>query len=472
MSKGSMSRFRDQRGVAMITVLFIGAALTIVSSTAAFVTIQELRSSTDDRKASAALSYAEAGVDRLLLEMRRGSFDWGDIRLAGCDATHPAVRIQGTIGNGSFDSSLTVYNPNGATAADRLPPAACVGRSTSPKEEAFFAITSTGRHPAARRVVRQQLSIQPLGLPIGVFADRVDGNGTPVMLSISLVSPGNVVGRDKIGFTGNDPWYKLGDFYPGLSTTTPIPAAVHAAGTVFDKGSSEHPPSPNCGANTRGTNGQSVWDGSGSGAPLSSGCPAWGPTFPPTARFTSTDLNRVSPRPSLSEQDYMTLREAAKTSGLYCTPSGGNFSCLRQGTATTITGTVQPGDMGGLVNVGSFVAYFDFPSGGNPFSNSNTVKFKAAIGPCSDDPAANRGVVLIIRNGSLSMQSGAVVTGAIILPEGRFDSEGNFTTHGTIIAKEFWLRGGATFEMSECWIRNMPAPFLDVTTGRWNEVDR
>ncbi|HZK50875.1 MAG TPA: hypothetical protein VFD47_04840, partial [Actinomycetota bacterium] len=87
-------------------------------------------------------------------------------------------------------------------------------------------------------------------------------------------------------------------------------------------------------------------------------------------------------------------------------------------------------------------------------------------------PSLNESTVLIVRNGSLSMQSGAVITGAVIIPEGRFDSEGTFTTHGTIIAKDFWLRGGATFLLSDCWIQNMPTIFLNITPSKWTEVDR
>jgi hypothetical protein len=310
-----------------------------------------------------------------------------------------------------------------------------------------------------------------------VYADRIDANGEGSMLSISLITPGPVTGREKIGFTGTDPYYVLDDFYPGMGQT-PMPTAIHAVGeisfiTPINGRRVEHPPSLNCDANRRGTDGQSVWDGSGFGGPLVSGCPAWGPTFPTTSKFTSTDLTRVTPKPTLTEQDFQTLKQAARSSGLYCTPGGGqSLSCLRDGAATTISSTIQTNDLGTLATRSNFIVYIEFPSGTDPTAVNNTVKWKAAVGPCSDDPSVNRSMIFIIRNGSLTMQSGAVLTGAVILPEGRFDSEGQFTTHGTIIAKEFWVRGGATFEMSPCWVRNMPGPFLDVTTTRWSEVDR
>jgi hypothetical protein len=70
------------------------------------------------------------------------------------------------------------------------------------------------------------------------------------------------------------------------------------------------------------------------------------------------------------------------------------------------------------------------------------------------------------------MQSGAYVVGALLLPEGQFDSEGNYTMHGTIISERMWLRGGATIMMDECWVENIPGPFLQARLAGWAEVDR
>jgi hypothetical protein len=318
-------------------------------------------------------------------------------------------------------------------------------------------------------------------LPLGIFADGVDGNGTVSMNNLSLVSPNNILGRDKIEFEGRDPYYTINDFYPDWDPTgaEKIPAAAHAAGDITTSTGppserTEHKspgPNPNCTANA---NGQSVWDGSRWGAPLTSGCagqPIAGGTTaaPPTSLFTSNDLNRVTPKPSLDDQDYQNLKEAAKASGLYCfIPTSGGATCLKEGTPTTYKSVWQDGD---TPTVSQYVSYFEF-EGGDPYATSNTVKWKAQVGPCSYDPDVNESNVMIIRNGSLSMQSGAVLTGAVILPEGQFDSQGEFTTHGTIIAQDFWLRGSASFLMSQCWVENMPTTFLDITPSKWTEVDR
>jgi hypothetical protein len=483
-----LQRLRNERGVAMVTVLLVGAALTVTASAASFAVIQDLRAGRDDQKASGALAYAEAGADRLILELRRGNVTWGRLRLAGCEGLAPngtaPLAVAGDMDQGRYEAEMEIYNPDAVNPADRLAENACsdparVALASNPRKAQQFAITSEGSHPAAKRMIRQIITVKPKGLPIGIYADGVDGNGTAAMNSLSLISQNDIKGRDKIDFQGRDPYYSLADFYPGLSETELVPAAAHAVGEItFSAGPAnlrtEHKApgtNPNCTANS---NGQSLWDGSKWGAPISTGCagqPIAGGTTasPPTTLFTDNDLKRVSPSPALTDQDYLTLKESAKASGLYCyIPTSGSKSCLKQGTPIGYKSVWQDGD---VPATGAYISYFEF-QGGDPYATSNTVGWDADVGPCSYDQNLNESTVLIIRNGSLSMQSGAVVTGAIILPEGRFDSQGSFTTHGTIIARDFWLRGGANFEMSKCWVDNMPTTFLDITPSKWTEVDR
>lgn len=510
--KSTLERLRtSESGVAMVTVLFIGAVLTVSASTAAYMTIDELRSATDDRKAAEALAYAEAGIDRLILELRRGGLSWGDIREAGCaqpPLSLPTGHVGGVSVNATFDVYLTVYEPS-QPAASRTPTipwsaandaeAPCTLRSNEVPRQGnpqTFAIISTGRHPTAKRIVRQEVAVTGIGLPIGLYADTVNTNGNGSALSISLVTPGDIQGREKIGFSGFDPYYRMSDMYDTSRysvSNEQVPAAAHAVGSIYyvQGGGSrqEHPPSPNCVANdSRGDLGQSLWDGSGRGADFSSlppGCSpaaaAAGADVPPSSLFSAEDLRRTAPTPQLSEQDYLALRDAARSSGLYCTHSStGARTCTVAGQSRSIPETVQgtcegatypcDGDLAGLPN--EFIAYFEFAPGTNPFGVSNEVKWKGAVRGCSYDQAANRAGILIVRNGSLSIQNGAYLNGATLVPEGRFDSAGSFTSHGTIIAKELVIRGGATFENSQCWLDNMPGAFLDVSPGRWAELDR
>lgn len=484
---------RSQSGVAMVTVLFVGSALTAVASMAAYTTIQELQAANDDRKAAASFSYAESGVDRLILELRRGKYTWGDIREAGCQ--RPALTLpDGVIGNGTYDVEMVAFDPLASTPANRfpIPPTggACAAvADTSPRSVAphYFAVTSTGQHPAARRVIRYVVVIKALNLPIGVYAESAAASGTPNMNNISMLTPGDVTGREKLGFTGLDPYYKVGDFwttgFTAAQLAQPVPAAIHAVGHIFLKNLNqannlEHRPGApmNCTANKPGSPvGQSMWDQSGDGGVISgAACAGWlgsPPGPPPTSLFTKPNLDRVTPKPSLSDQDYLTLRDAAKQTGLYCfVPTTGVPQCTRGGTAGG-SPVVTPGDVAtpSPIPQNNFVAYFDFENALTP--STNLVSWTAPILGCNPT-TPGRSVVIIIRNGSMRLESGIFVNGAFIAPEGTVELQGGATLNGTVIAKRFQTNGNPTIQLNECWVNNMPGPFLDVAPFQWSEIDR
>ncbi|MFP5298671.1 MAG: hypothetical protein ACLGHL_06775, partial [Actinomycetota bacterium] len=179
--------FCSQRGVAMVTVLFVGTALTVVASAAAYVTVRDLRAGGDDRRGAEALSFAESGVDRTIELLRSGGTyiqstptqanavrtgipTWNEMNEAGC-ALGPLRLPIGDLGTGrTYDVQLTVYDPDQPigqrvpaepwTSANDSQPI-CSTRSSSPKPTAsdetdhLFAITSLGEHPAAKREVLQ-----------------------------------------------------------------------------------------------------------------------------------------------------------------------------------------------------------------------------------------------------------------------------------------------------------------------------
>jgi hypothetical protein len=529
-----MKVLRSQTGVAMVTVLFIGAALTAVVSVAAFATVKELRASTDDRRSAQALSFAEAGVDRMLNYVRSGRVNWNMISLAGCTAAtspdgvnHPALGLpggaSGSVGTGSYSVRLEVFNPFASTPATRFAPGACQPASVppgyqryylSPKTPSgapqYFAITSTGASatnptpcPASVgggcRVVRQVLQVKGLGLPVGIYAkESIDSNGNPTMNDISMITPGSITGREKLTFNGYDRYYSLADFgwtTMTNATTTPVPAAVHALGTislknVIQQQGFEHPPNPNCSANLRaGTRpGQSAWDQSGGGGQTPANtppCAGWvaaggtpaGP--PPTSKIS--DLSAVAPKPDLSPEDFLVLKDSAQTDGVYCGMTGPTFvgaTCTRRGAPWTTNNPIPSGlitDLGisstNPALPGVFIAYFEFP---NPplTSSSNLVTWKAGWGPCNTDPNLNKQVILIIRNGNLKISAGTQIHGALIVPDGDVDDSGGSDIDGTVIAKTFTQRGNQTFSMSSCALRSLPGPYLDFTPFAWTEVDR
>lgn len=189
-------------------------------------------------------------------------------------------------------------------------------------------------------------------------------------------------------------------------------------------------------------------------------------------------MSRVTPRPTLSDQDYLALRDTAKQKGLYCmVPDSGTPACTRNGVlwtpsvnnsvlGITVNVTSNAGDVGPITSPfrDRFVAYFEFASS----RAGNLVSWNANVWECEQD----RSVVLVVRKGGLRIEGGTKNNGAFLIPEGKFTEAGGAQTNGTIIAKEFENQGNARFTNSTCWVENMPGPFLDVLPFSWSEIDR
>ena len=192
-----LKKFQDQSGVALVTVLLAGAVLTAVTSTAAFMTIREFAATDDDQQSSRALSIAESGLDRMIIAMK--SKEWGDMSVAGCGTT-PAFTVTGAIDEGTADEgtfTATVVNTN-------CPATGVIPR---PDAEQRLRIESTGDTADASRIVEQRVDINSATLPIGVFAEtfaHVGGVGNGEFRNLSLITPGNVTGREKLETVGFD----------------------------------------------------------------------------------------------------------------------------------------------------------------------------------------------------------------------------------------------------------------------------
>jgi hypothetical protein len=479
-------------------VLFIGAVLTVVSSAGAFMTIKEFRAGADDRRAAQALAYAEAGVDHMELAIKGNYWNYQQIMLSGCPG-HTTQTVTGTIGNGAYTTEVRPV-----TCQDPVP----IVRPTDPGRR--IEIESTGTQPTATRVVRETALLKPKGLPVGLYArTRVNVGGNAGVTGVSLITPGDIVGRDQLGFTGNDPYYTKRSFY-GTSVPdpdAPMPSAAHAGNLIYcqskcpsSKSQIEHPfvPTPtgaslpyNCLANPRGTAGQSVWDGSNwtplnpsaANIPGTASCTGVS-QFPPTSQFTPEQANLLAPQPELTDEDHRALKTMAQNRGIYCKVTRAPAQ-TEECTKWTPTGVVPldsaevSGIQLGNTEVANlpkqFVIYVDFPGGvGNDpkdFPNS-FVKFNGALGSCIDDPVTNVTGVVIVRNGSFRFTSGASLNGAIFANEGLLDSQGTYSFNGVAIADEIEIISGANSTLNECWLKNMPMPFMDLTPLSWTEVDR
>lgn len=501
-----LKALRNERGVAMVTVLLVAAVMTVVTSTATFLTIQEFRSGADDREAGRALAYGEAGIDRMIAAIKGGEVTWNGLLLSDCFGNSVITRT-GRVATGSFIvEARPVTCPKSATA---VPP---------PFEEQRVAILARGTGRDAARQVEQIVSVVQAGLPIGVFAfsySQINGFGDGKFTNLSLITPKSVFGRDKLETIGCDVWYTQDDFYgngktdryPGdgsaCDLTRHMPAAVHSGGEIHcdsggtcnsSKGSKvEHTPPGlftdsttdndhflNCTANDGPPN--SAWDGSINGGTADEmpafDCPTPNVGKAPFSKFTPTDANDLAPKPELTEDDYDNMRSAAQARGLYCTlGSDKKITCTKKGVVfCTNCGTFSDNDLKGLGP--NYFIYMDFPTPPAPPAPPTAPKdlpsltFNAQLGSCSLDPDLNSSTVVVARNGSVNIGSGKGVSGAILAREGRVEVAGGATIHGSVIAEELVFQGSSNFLMDKCSLNNLVAPFFAVAAVSWREVDR
>ncbi len=330
------------------------------------------------------------------------------------------------------------------------------------------------------------------GFPIGLYAKLgVGANGTVNLQDISLSTPGDVTGRQKISISGTDKYYKLADYgwdSMANATSTFAPAAIHSLKsiqllTVLAQGFEHTTEAPlNCTANgTQGAAGQSQWDqsGTGFGGTIPSGtpkCAAWTgapPGPPPTSELKS--LAKVAGNAQLTAEDYEALRETAESNGLYCKIRASSRSCTRRGLSWSLSppaNLVSDGDLTAspaLPRV--FVAYYEFDS--TTDTATNEIKWSASWGPCNDNPAVNKTIILIVRNGSLNVSGVSKLHGGILVPEGTLSGNpAAAEMDGTVFAERFDLTGGFTFRMTDCALRGLNTAFLDFTPYSWTEIDR
>jgi hypothetical protein len=487
-------KFRQlgERGVAMVTVLFVGAALTAVTSVAAYSTISEFGAGRNDRKASEALGYAEAGLDRFMGYLRGGTGpSFAQLNQAGCAL--PPIQLpgnrKGVIGNGTFTTQVSVYDPT-AEGEKRFPPAACLNRPVSPRpgqdgnDKTYFVIESRGEFPAAARVVRQVVAIKPGDLPIGIYANSITKQSAKHdFIGVSMTSATTIQNRDSLDFAGLDPYYKYKDFFPqgvmGVDPNSPIPAAAHAVTGIYLSSSSSPEfgganGTKNCTAN--GTSGagayQSMWDSDGSAGSgtITSGCGPSPGKYPVSSKFTADQLAKFS-SPELTPEDHEAIKAVAKASGIYCSFKGaggtGTDSCTKAGVGI---GTGYEAGIASLLSSGvkSIVSYFEFRSG-TPTQNN--------IGRVGNIWSCDQGnsIVAVVKNGGVDYTGGSedYINGAFII-DGDWTGNGKLVFNGSLISKGnvHFHSSAQQFTLDDCWVKNMPWIFLKVIPGHWSEVDR
>lgn len=488
-------RVRDERGVALVTVLFVGAVMTVTVSAAAFIAVQEFRAANRDRGATTALALSEAGIDRTIQWIRSNKATWRYIVLSGCGAVGPVegvtynpITLNGQIGTGTYSTTIS--------RSDDCQPLPT--EVPSPRDLQKLVLTSTGctnntvgqacPTGSATRLVRQAVAVSTRPLPIGVSSNRVDARGNPTFRDMVIFARGIVNTRRQITVSGIDPYYEKSDFYPCVGGQTPplcfpednnsagdMPGSIHSTERIFlsPNGTDEHPPNPNC------TSAQYTWDGSATGSDFAqqglvpaAPCPAY-PNSPPTSLFTDADADRLARDPRLTEEDHLFFKQIAQQQGLYCDNyrPGEPNACTKAGaTPFNVTGAINNDEVVGLGNY--FVVYIEFPEGTDPLANmlSWNVTTPAPVNTCGTLEATNTSILVVVRNGGFEPSSNFL--GAVFAEDGRFEIGGSLRFEGTVAAQFIRTRGSPTVCNSIRWLESMPGVFLQVAPLQWSEVDR
>lgn len=455
----------SDRGVAMLSVVYVTVALTAIATTVVVVSRDDVIASSADRQSTAALATADAGVAQAMEFIRLNGvgtltcLEAASSPPSGACAVAPTtlaqqwaspvsprqVRVDGTAGG--CDPGIACYEVWISALQAYDPPVVKTG-SYRIHSTGFF-----GGGPGAKSLV-VDVDVAATQFPIGVFAEQLDGNGGTRIYSESLftrdcVSPRHTGSGNGTRFQGYDEYWGQ----PAAANTTNVISSAN-----------------NCGASGQihrtsvcvtGTGGALVHDRDSQGGPVPAGspCASWSiPGHPAgtrtTTKFTVADLESYGYRPGgLSDAEYDALKVKASSMGLY-NPAGSLQAKIQAVVASGVNNPVLFVDTGDLTLKSS-----DIP---------------AALGRLPNTTCSPASLVVVVRHGDLTYQGGnsAWRTMAVFVPEGDFTGNGGYNIIGTLFANNVSLGGNEQWQLDDCFVDNMPGPLMTLDVTGFREDDR
>lgn len=428
----SLDRFRrDDDGVAMMTVMLVGAVLMALALVTSDVSMSNLKNAGRDRVAVSAFGVAEAGVQEAMAYLR----DEGVDEVADCSPSCTGLPW------GNKQNPMVLDFGSGRQArvwvevkSQLNPPNEKVGRYLVHSEG------TSGQGPGLRRVTQEVIAEHYL-FPMGVYADHIASNGTPQTFKQSVFSENCIFGREKMKIEGDDLYYggKAGAVSAkfvseGSGTCTAGNAKnIHMNGSTPLFCNSKYPTDrDNQGGSTSGTTCNEV-----------------------DSSYMNLDLLKSSYGGRIPDSILGMLKKKAIAQGNYWTSTN---------SWTPPNPNTHP----------DAVLYFDVGA-------NDTVAIQNELNPYDVNPATctpKRTVIVIVDNatvgsGGLRLQSGARLNGGIFVPNGNLDFRGSTTFTGPLNALTIsnWA-GSATSQLTECFLNNLPGAMLDIQSERFREVDR
>jgi hypothetical protein len=484
-------------GVAMLLVLGVTAIITVLTVTVGTVSLNNLGNTVRDRQSGSAFATSEAGVAEVVERIRAGILPLSGFTCM--ESVDPAVALPASClgATRSWTSAAAPMEvPIDGGAAPCLASQTCykvwVGtlRAYSPStgvKTGLYRVHSKGlfgNGPAVGSVV-VDLEVRPEAFPIGVFGEKVTGNGGTALYNESLftracVSPRNDGSGNGTRFQGTDVyWDQPASAHSTsmISTTGGCGANgdIHRAGTCPGKAALNNDQTAGGGPVATPSDCFRTWqrkDGSWyPDASPTAGCTARPDGLCDSTSFRTEDLQRYGYRPrGLSDDQYDALLDRARSTGTYNKSAGSLMSPLN---TVLAAGGKQPviyidcAEAPSLCPGGSYsLSISDLPNAFKQAPDGPTSFTRCASGP---QPV----LTLVVARGGLVFSGGNAnwLDAAIFVPDGKWVGNGGYNILGTLFTNDLSLGGNETFQLDPCFVRDLPATLLHIESVKFSQDD-
>ena len=431
-------------GSAMILAVLVMALLAVLTTTILGVSVNNLGATRRTQDSARALDAADAGLTQAVAHLRSSG--------------RRGLACSPTCTTNPWGSSTTPMSQPVVGSTDQRWQAWIAPLPSSSARELRYRVTSRGLAGTGQRVVQADvaLSLEPLGMPLGIFARSISGGGTPDLDGISIFTTGCVWNRTKLGFTS------------APDAAYGIPTAVHSSRVITDSNGNG---SSSCAANDnkrcRAAGDPLRWDQDSLGGP----CAELASLHPTYYKAQNLDADAANDVDGTYLQDDAALRDLFGIADDPLPPD--KLDELRavaraQGNYwTTTTYTVpQPSDHA------DSVMFFDLATA----APGAVVDLKELGSTWSQDGCQQRSLLIVIDGGNVRINGNSEIAASVVLTSKTYGEvdKGNGTPDfvGTIFANTVNLAGTIDLSLNACFLDNLSPSLYTAVVDDYRELDR
>lgn len=444
----------SDEGSAMIMAVLVMALLAVLTTTILGVSVNNLGATRRTQDSARALDAADAGLTQAVAYLRSSG--------------RRGLTCSPTCTSNPWGSSATPMSQPVVGSTDQRWQAWIAPLPASSARELRYRVTSRGLAGTGQRVVQADvaLTLEPLGLPLGIFARSISGGGTPDLDGISIFTTGCVWNRSKLTFT------ETPDAAYG------IPTAVHSSRIITDSngnGASScaaddkkriHGRRP--GDKCRGTaDPENVrWDQDSLGGP----CPELAALHPTYYQAQNLDADAADDVNGTYLQDDAALRDLFGIADDPLPPD--KLDELRAVARAQKNYYTQTAGYAVPHHTDS-VMFFDLATT-DPGGTVSLSGLGSEWGQGSD--CAARSLLIVIDGGNVRINSNDEIAASIVLTSKTYGEvdKGNGTPAfvGTVFANTVNLAGNIELGLNECFLDNLSPSLYSAVVDDYRELDR